>query len=260
MDEIPNNSCLNCGSALSGNFCPNCGQASDTARYSLRSFVREFFKHFSTINTVAIARTFYYLATQPGRFLRDYLAGMRVGYIGPVKFFFYAFLFELTVRGFLIWATADRQFDLEGYRNINLQVLDLVSTFFWGFLWWAFYRHSGFNFTENSVCALYFVAQMGFYSVIFLLISAPFVSGGNFYIAVGVIEFVVETFYAFYFARRLFRDPLWKVIPKQITLTILYAMLTLGLHHLSSAAHLVPGNVDNPASVQLYPVRRDSYG
>lgn len=243
--------CLNCGTAAHGNFCQKCGQPSDTAGYTFGSFFREFFTHFTAVNTVTIFRTFFYLTTQPGYFLRDYLSGMRVGFAGPVKYFFYAFFVELTVRGFLIWATHDKQFESEGYRDINLQILDLFSTFFWGFLWWAFYRRSGLNFTENSVCALYFVAQMGFFSVVFLLISVPFASNQKFYFAVAILEFIVEVVYAFFFARRLFRDPLWKVVPKQIALTILYALLTVGLHTAAATAHrYVPPEISNPASVK----------
>lgn len=244
--------CLNCGEKLRGHFCQNCGQSAGISRYTFKSFAHEFYSQFVLVNPASVFRTFYYLATQPGHFLRDYLSGMRVGFVGPIKFFFFAFFIELTVRGALIWITSDRQFDHEGYRNINLQILDLISTFFWGFFWWAFYRRSGFNFTENSVCALYFVAQMGFYSTFFLIVSAPFIANHNFYFAVGVIEFIVEATYAFFFARRLFRDPLWKVVPKQIALTILYALLTVGLHVASSAAHrYVPVEINSPAITRV---------
>lgn len=223
--------CINCGTTLRGIFCHHCGQAADTARYTFKSFSHEFYKSVSSVSVVAVSKTFFTLATQPGRFLRDYLGGMRVGYTNPIKYFFYAFVLELTVRGFLIWLTNDNDhFAAQGVKNIQVQILDLVSTFFWGFLWWAFYRRSGFNFTENSVCALYFVAQMGFYSTIFLLLSAPFVSHSDFYIAISIVEFIAEAAYAFFFARRLFRDPIWKVVPKQILLTVLYALMILGFH------------------------------
>jgi hypothetical protein len=174
-----------------------------------------------------VARTFWALILRPGGFLRDYLAGKRVGFTQPVRYFFYAFILELTVRGILIWLTNDQQFADAGKFDLRHQIIDLVSTFFWGSLWWMFYRSSDLNFIEDAVCALYFIAQMNFYSVIFLLVSAPFTANRYLYWTLAIIELAITVGYSFYFARKLFSEPFWKLVPIQIVLTVLYVIFNL---------------------------------
>jgi hypothetical protein len=222
--------CQNCGLKLAGEFCHGCGQSAAVDRYTFKSFAVEFYNSFSAVIFTDVARTFWALIVRPGGFLRDYLAGKRVGFTQPVRYFFYAFVLELTVRGILIWLTNDQQFADAGKFDLRHQIIDLVSTFFWGSLWWMFYRNSDLNFIEDAVCALYFIAQMNFYSVIFLLVSAPFTANRYLYWTLAIIELAITVGYSFYFARKLFREPFWKLVPIQIVLTILYVVFNLAFY------------------------------
>jgi len=220
--------CLNCAAEVLSKFCTECGQSTSTARYTFRSFANEIYSKFRSINALATLRTFHALVSRPSEFVQGYLSGVRVGFTNPIAYFFYYFVIEVFVLAFLQWATGDSNFGKHGTTGLHLQAATLVSTIFWGALWWLFFRRSDLNLIENVIAAIYFVAQVNIISLIFLIIAAPF---ANRYPMIQSIIFSAESLlnlvYGVFFGRKLFGDPLWMLIPKQMVLSLLLVMITI---------------------------------
>jgi hypothetical protein len=83
--------CLNCGTALAGKHCHQCGQAAHVHR-TLGAFFHDLLHgvvHFEG----KIWRTLPLLAWNPGRLTREYIDGRRASYVSPIALFlFVAFL------------------------------------------------------------------------------------------------------------------------------------------------------------------------
>jgi hypothetical protein len=92
-------SCANCGTALNGRFCTQCGQPAHVHR-SLLHMVEELLHgifHFETKSW----RTLPLLMFRPGRLTREYIDGKRVRYVAPLPLFLFMmfamfFTFSLT--------------------------------------------------------------------------------------------------------------------------------------------------------------------
>jgi len=78
--------CLNCGAALTENYCARCGQKSAVKRLDWHGFVEEVF-HFFTHIEKGFLRTARQLIIHPGRVLKNYLDGKRKTYHKPLSFF-----------------------------------------------------------------------------------------------------------------------------------------------------------------------------
>lgn len=220
--------CLNCHAGLSGDFCAKCGQASSTERYTFKSFAREIYNRFHTIDTVATFHTFLGLLIEPGKFVSQYLAGKRVGYTAAVTYFFYFFVVEIAVRSLLFRLTGNEDLGNTSMDNLQMQVLTLASTIFWGCLWYLFYRKSPLNLFESIIAAIYFVAQVNIFSLILLILSAPLTLR---YPWLGDLPAFVELglyfAYGIFFCRRLFREPYWRLVPKQLVLSCLFIVIVM---------------------------------
>ena len=77
--------CLNCGHALSENFCSCCGQKVDVRRLNWKSLIDEIL-HFLTHIEKGFFRTTWLLATKPGMVIHEYLDGKRKKYHKPIGF------------------------------------------------------------------------------------------------------------------------------------------------------------------------------
>ena len=76
--------CLNCGEACSGNYCPNCGQSTATSRLRPRSFMLDTLSGLLRVNR-GFFFTSWHLLIHPWEVIRDYAAGRRVRYLAPVS-------------------------------------------------------------------------------------------------------------------------------------------------------------------------------
>lgn len=74
--------CKNCGRIVSSKFCAECGQRTDTERFTARNIVHDFMHGFLHIDHI-LGRTIKALLTNPGETLRDYLYGKRIRYANP---------------------------------------------------------------------------------------------------------------------------------------------------------------------------------
>ena len=87
--------CLNCGTALVGSHCHQCGQAAHVHR-SLGAFFHDLLHgvfHFEG----KIWRTLPLLAWRPGRLTREYIAGRRASYVSPIALFLFVVFLTFAV-------------------------------------------------------------------------------------------------------------------------------------------------------------------
>lgn len=229
-------SCLNCGNRFTGAYCNLCGQSADVEPYSYKSLLRELSHNIRKIDIVPVFATSRELFKRPGDFIRDYLAGKRVGYVNPFKFFFYALVADILVQRALRGVTGDAYFDTGLEADTDFQLLWLVSTVFWGVLWKIFYRDSGLHAAEFAVCAIFFVAETTFIGTGVLLLTAPvrelFPSTDT---ALAFIDLAVVGVYGIYLARQVFKESWLKTLLKQAVLIVLYAIVLVVLILGSSA-------------------------
>lgn len=78
--------CRNCGSAASGNYCHQCGQATHLHVPSAREFLHEFIAHYVALEG-KLWRSLKLLLFKPGFLSREYIEGRRVRYIEPLRLY-----------------------------------------------------------------------------------------------------------------------------------------------------------------------------
>ena len=76
--------CLNCGSAVTREYCPECGQRSIDPNPTLREFGHELAEGFLNWDGKLLG-TLRLLVTAPGALTCEYLAGRRVRFISPLR-------------------------------------------------------------------------------------------------------------------------------------------------------------------------------
>ncbi|MDA1370808.1 MAG: DUF3667 domain-containing protein [Proteobacteria bacterium] len=79
-------SCANCGSAMTGSFCANCGQQDKEVRRPFLYFLQEMLRVVFDLDGRAY-RTIFYLLTKPGFLTIEYFRGRRTSYTPPLRLF-----------------------------------------------------------------------------------------------------------------------------------------------------------------------------
>ena len=79
--------CLSCGYEYEGNFCPNCGQDSNTGRLGWHSVFAKMFDVWD-VEKSSLPTTLLHLLSRPGYMICDYLDGRRRPYYSPVMLVF----------------------------------------------------------------------------------------------------------------------------------------------------------------------------
>lgn len=78
--------CANCGAAVSGNFCHECGQETVLHVPSIREFGHEFIGHYVALEG-KLWKSLCLLLFRPGRLTIEYIKGRRVRYIQPLRLY-----------------------------------------------------------------------------------------------------------------------------------------------------------------------------
>jgi len=78
--------CANCGAAVSGNFCHECGQETVLHVASTREFVHEFIGHYVALEG-KLWKSLKLLLFRPGLLTLEYINGRRVRYIQPLRLY-----------------------------------------------------------------------------------------------------------------------------------------------------------------------------
>jgi hypothetical protein len=188
-------SCLNCGSDLLAgqNFCPDCGQKTNTPRITFRYLVNEFLLVFAHTDK-GLFNLIKRLAINPGQVAIDYIEGRRKRYFNPFGFLTLCIAFSFPIY-LLVKPSQDLpQPELENLQSIpaELQVLALnaqdraqavqhffeknikfISVFvapYFAFMLWLFFRRRKRNIAEITLAYLLFI---GFGNIISAVIFYP---------------------------------------------------------------------------------------
>lgn len=84
LDHHSASACPNCGAAVSGNFCQQCGQETVLHPPSIAEFLHEFIGHYVALEG-KLWQTLKLLVLKPGALTAEYMAGRRVRYIQPLR-------------------------------------------------------------------------------------------------------------------------------------------------------------------------------
>ncbi len=82
----PLEACLNCGTALGGQYCGNCGQRAASRLISIWELLRDAFGDLLELDS-RLWRTLIPLMTRPGKLTRDYLEGRRARFMPPFRMY-----------------------------------------------------------------------------------------------------------------------------------------------------------------------------
>ena len=91
--------CLNCGAALAGRYCAQCGQAAHAHR-TLSHMFEEVLHGLFHLDTKAW-RTLPLLVARPGTLTRNYIYGKRARYISPLALFLFTIFLMFFVFAFV---------------------------------------------------------------------------------------------------------------------------------------------------------------
>jgi hypothetical protein len=78
--------CPNCGSAIFGNFCHECGQETVLHPPSTREFLHEFIGHYVALEG-KLWKSLLLLLFRPGQLTLEYIKGRRVRYVQPLRLY-----------------------------------------------------------------------------------------------------------------------------------------------------------------------------
>ena len=95
--------CVNCGAAVSGRYCAECGEPASPHDYSIKHFAEELVEEFTHVDGRA-AWSFRALLLYPGQLARDFLEGRRKKQVGPVRLFIICNIVYFLVQPFTLFA------------------------------------------------------------------------------------------------------------------------------------------------------------
>ena len=121
--------CLNCGFSLGkfDRFCARCGQKNSKKKLNLSDLSREFLSSLFAYDS-RVQHTFKAIFTSPGKIAKEYIAGKRVKYVNPFRFFiFIAVVFFLLVSWLIPYEdmyqnNSDDQIDKEQVKKVQSSV------------------------------------------------------------------------------------------------------------------------------------------
>jgi hypothetical protein len=86
MSEATARHCVSCGAAVSGRYCPECGESAVHHDYSMSHFAEELAEEVTHVDGRAWW-SFRALLLRPGQLARDFLDGRRKRQFGPIRLF-----------------------------------------------------------------------------------------------------------------------------------------------------------------------------
>ncbi len=177
--------CLNCGAAITGKYCPSCGQKKDIHRVTWK-FIAEEIMHFFTHLEKGFIYSSLKMWANPGMFTKSYLDGKRKGKQPPVSFLLiWAAIFLVTRQVLSYFIEPGNPIsgnfffiskEAAGFYFEHVTALTILFLPVWTALSWLIgnlYRH--INFAEAVIICFYA------YGVFFMVLSLTTLIGGLFF-------------------------------------------------------------------------------
>lgn len=231
----PEGVCLNCERKLLGSYCYNCGQKSDVKPFTFRTLFTHLYQSLRKVDS-EIRETFLALLVRPGDFCREYLAGKRKPYTDPVKYFFFFFIFQISLFGFIRYFSNNPEIDEAAKISTLMQLVILTSVFFWAIAYTLVYRRAGYKLAENTVCMLFVTTQSRIFSVIVQLVLLPFAANfENEALVRSVLSFIIGLVYAVYFSRQFYAVSLLSAILNNLLVLLAFLVMFVPVFFLEIA-------------------------
>jgi hypothetical protein len=244
--------CKNCNALLSGNFCSNCGQKTDTHRITFGHFLHEFF-HAFTHTDKGILLLMKALVIRPGYVAKEYLDGKRKKYFNPLTFLVilssaYAYVsyktgyfealtgFNRPTSGGSEEFKETMQLMLENGKIINLFLMPVIISF----LSWIFFRKQKSNLAENFVLNSFVLGQIYIIMIVifipgFLLFPETIRVNNNIFHGL-MLAYMSLAYYQF------FRNNIFVTVLKSILIIVLFVTLFwLSIWGYVAVKHLILG-------------------
>ena len=214
-------SCLNCGATLrtDQNFCPLCGQKTDTGRLTIRQLAKDFLVMISKVEK-GLVRLLKGLTFRPGNVAIEYIEGKRKKYFSPLAFMTVCIALTVVINNWVKpWSTkiepdptvlariydeptrekylrtVERNAWIQGVANKNLSTISvLVAPYYALFLWWFFKRRNR-NFAEIIVAYLLFAAYSTLVSTLVFSPLMGWTRDSSAYYYIQVTGFIAQTAY-----------------------------------------------------------------
>jgi len=184
------NNCKNCKEPVTGNYCPNCGQAAQLQRIDRKHITREIANSFSVER--GMLYTIRKMLFRPGESIKQYISEDRSRYVKPVSFLIITSLIYTLIAYFFNIDAKDFRLQLSSEAaNLELPTLDLLLNwindnsgysniilgFFMAFCVKLMFRKSGYNLFEIFVLFCYTSGISSlFFSVMFVIQGLAHVS------------------------------------------------------------------------------------
>jgi hypothetical protein len=215
-------SCLNCGTALVGAYCHQCGQEADTGRITWSTLLRDHYRALGRLDS-EILRTALVLTKDPGGFCRQYLEGRRRGRTAPVSYFFVSFFASFLLLAADRWLFRDGRAEAGATGPLEMQLVVLATAFTWALAHRIVFRKAGFTLPEHAVCMLYMYGQLNIFSAVLVVATAPLVARWPAVkFAFGVVAPALAFLYFVYFGSRLYRKSISRTLVRTLVVTALF--------------------------------------
>lgn len=194
--------CLNCQKEITGNFCSNCGQRTNTRQITMSSVMEHLLQGLSNIN-----RGFLYnvkmLSLRPGPTMMEYLAGKRIRIFSPVQY---------AIIAVTILTIVDSQFGTKISGIETSETIKESNTYSFGYLYGKFLRENlrymwlltiiafawpaswffrKLNFAEHLTVQAFICGHAALITVVsYLLISWIFIFNPMLYLSIWVLMFL----------------------------------------------------------------------
>jgi hypothetical protein len=177
--------CLNCGSGLGTayKFCASCGQKANTHRLSFHDLGHDAL-HYITHADKGIFHLIKELARRPGTVAREYIDGKRAKYFKPINLFLIVgtILVFMTTTFHLIDETnikrmeaaaarltdpakqkylydlAKRTRNVTHYMGRYANVMNMLATPLFAFIFWLFYKKERYSYIEHLVATMFILS------------------------------------------------------------------------------------------------------
>lgn len=189
-----NKDCKNCGTALAGNYCSDCGQSGSVCRINFHSIIHEFLHGVLHVDK-GVFYTMKELTLRPGVALRDYLDGKRIRFFKPFSYLFILSTVYIVLMQFLKISIADISVQSAGTQsgdeelarvaeNLTSMIINFINNHYalisllilpvMALCTFILFRKSRFNYGEHLIINSYISGHMILLSIILMPFSYLF--------------------------------------------------------------------------------------
>lgn len=198
--------CKNCKSIVGGNFCPKCGQATNTHRINALYFLHDI-PHSILHVDKGFPYTFWQLIKRPARALDEYLAGRRIQYFRPFSYVLImsaiCVLIVSRIRNYMedLQQHAGEASTHSSFFSHYQAVFIFLMIPLVGSITWLVFRRDKYNFWEHLLINTYLAAQLNVLLVLINVFSLfkYLITGSDSY-SITMFMGVFMIYYAFTFS------------------------------------------------------------